>query len=94
MPVDIILNPTPHADNWFIKKWLATPRGEFIDMGDYGQPYENVDITSSEVVEVWIDDPFNIEQEWVNKLRALDCPKKKRKLKQQVPYWANNWRKK
>ncbi len=47
-----------------------------------------------EIADVLIDDPFNIEQEWVNKLRALDCPKKKRKLKQQMPYWANNWRKK
>ena len=78
MPVDIILNPIPHADNWFIKKWLETPRGEFIDMGDYGKPY-----LESEITHAWIDDAKQFEDS-----------KKKRKLKQQMPYWANNWRKK
>jgi len=48
----------------------------------------------SEITDVWIDDPFNIERKWVSKLRALDHPNKKHRPKQQMPYWAVNWRKK
>lgn len=56
-----------------------------------------------EITHAWIDDasgipfiedPLKIEDKWINKLRDFGHPKKKRKPKQQMPYWANNWRKK
>jgi predicted adenine nucleotide alpha hydrolase (AANH) superfamily ATPase len=37
----------------------------------------------SEITQIWIDDA-----------KQLEDSKKKHKPKQQMPYWANNWRKK
>ena len=94
MTLEIRFNPTPDPDNWIIKKWLETPFGEFIDMGVYGQPYKKVGSVSSEITGVWIDDALGVEERLHTKLKALDAPKKQRKSKHRVPFWANDYRRK
>jgi len=86
MTTKITYNPTPDPNNWIIKKWLETPKGEFIDTGVYGQPYKKVGIVSSEITGVWIDEAV----EYDNQIKS----KKQHKPKHKVPYWANDWRKK
>lgn len=86
-------------DNCVIKKWLGTPKGEFIDIGEYGQPYKKVGIVSSEITGVWIDEAHKLKKqlEYLTdrhlKLMALDAPKKQKKPKHKIPFWANDWRK-
>lgn len=94
MTLEIRFNPTPDPDNWVIKKWLETPKGEFIDMGVYGQPYKKVGIVSSEITDVWIDDALGVEERLLSKLKALDAPKKQHKPKHKVPFWVQDWREK
>ena len=95
MTLEIRFNPTPDPDNWIIKKWLETPKGEFIDMGVYGQPYKKVGIVSSEITGVWIDDTLGVEERLLSKLKeTLDKPKKQHKPKHKVPFWVQDWRSK
>ena len=95
MTLEIRFNPTPDPDNWIIKKWLETPKGEFIDMGVYGQPYKKVGIVSSEITGVWIDDALGVEERLLSKLKeTLDKPKKQHKPKHKVPFWVQDWRSK
>ena len=100
MTLEIRFNPTPDPDNWVIKKWFETPKGEFIDIGVYGQPYKKVGIVSSEITEVWIDEANSLSKKQVEyltgrhlKLMALS-PKKQHKPKHKVPFWAQDWRSK
>lgn len=95
MTTRIMYNPTPAPDNWIIKKWLETPKGEFIDMGVYGQPYKKVGSVSSEITGVWIDDAPCVEERLLSKLKeTLDAPKKQHKPKHKVPFWVQDWRSK
>ena len=54
-----------------------------------------------EITGVWIDEAHKLSEKQIEylkdyhlKLIALDAPKKQKKPKHNIPYWANGWRKK
>jgi len=77
-------------DDWFTPSEdyyeFRMQDGSWIRMGKsfYDKLLVHPEVTrQSEITHAWIDDA-----------KQLEDSKKKHKAKQQIPYWANNWRKK
>ena len=63
--------------------YTSTPDSDNWVLKKWLQDIEDHHVVQSEITCVWIDDA-----------KQLEDSKKKHKPKQQMPYWAVNWRKK
>lgn len=102
MTTKITYNPTPDPNNWILNLWLQKAKGAMINtLAVNGNVCTEISDSGLEITGVWIDEASKLSKKQIMylsekcleiKLENTDAPKKQHKPRQNMPYWAKDWR--